>query len=60
MGNHFVPDPLSNNLSWVDKIIQDSCVNGHQGAGPEHYQLENHVLRTLSFNYRSQNSPRAK
>jgi len=28
------PDPLSNNLSWVDKIIQDSCMNGHQGAGP--------------------------
>merc|ERR1719464_2321028 len=28
------PDPLSNNLSWVDKIIEDSCVNGHQGAGP--------------------------
>ena len=36
MGGHYVPDPLSNNLSWVDKIIEDSCVNGHQGAGPEH------------------------
>ena len=44
MDYHFVPDPLSNNLSWVDKIIQDGCMNGHQGAGPEHYQLENHVL----------------
>ena len=33
-GDYLIPDPLSNNLCWVDKIIQDSCVDGHQGAGP--------------------------
>ena len=39
-GDYLIPDPLSNNLCWVDKIIQDSCVDGHQGAGPEHCDIE--------------------
>ena len=34
MGGYYLPDPLSNNLCWVDKIIQDSCVDGHQSTGP--------------------------
>jgi len=28
------PDPLSNDLSGVDKIVQDGSVYSHQGAGP--------------------------
>ena len=28
------PDPLANNLSWVDKIIQDGVVDSLESSGP--------------------------
>lgn len=34
--DNFAPDPLSNDLSGVDKIVQDGSVYSHQGAGPGH------------------------
>ena len=28
------PYSLADNLSWVDQVVQDSVVHGHQSAGP--------------------------